>query len=474
MTVPERFEPNIQSLGYGYRAPKWFADAKFGIYVRWGVYSLSGHQEWYPRNMYIPGHDANRHHIERFGHPSTFGYKDMIPLWHAENFDPDALLAVVKGAGAKYFCACAVHHDNFDLWNSRHHKWNAVNMGPKKDLIGLFREATLKAGLRWGVTTHLARADQWFQTNKNSDEGGAYDGNDPDYWDFYFPPLPANHDGHVMPAHRAHWKARLTDLIDNYQPDLLYFDSAIPFTGEDNFQTGMEVLAHYYNRSIERHGELDSVLFIKNTSDIHGPFCGGLFVECTATLDVEHRSLPDIRYQPWQCDFPVLHNACWSYNPSAGIYTAGDILNMMTDVVSKNGCFMLNIPPAPDGTLEQRVIDLLAEIGRWMEINGDAIYDTRPFHPVMQDELRFTTKGNDLNIIIRKWPDSDQLVIDSIHGAAPLKVQKVVMLGGTQMSHQQDGATLTVDLPEHEPADLAGPYVLQAHCDQPTQPGWIK
>ncbi|MHC4985108.1 MAG: alpha-L-fucosidase [Planctomycetota bacterium] len=474
MTTPARFEPTIQSLGYGYQAPQWFADAKFGIYAHWGVYSVSGQQEWYPRNMYVPEHEANRYHIEHFGHPSTFGYKDMIPLWTAENFDPDALLDVVRRAGAKYFCTCAVHHDNFDLWNSRHHKWNAVNMGPKKDLVGMFREATLAAGLKWGVTTHLARADQWFQTNKNADDQGAYDGNDPDYWDFYFPPLPDDHDGHVMPAHREHWKARLIDLIDNYGPDLLYFDSAIPFTGPDNFQTGMDVLAHYYNRSIERHGELSSVLFIKNSSDIHGPFCGGLFVECVATLDSEHRSLPDIRYQPWQCDFPCLHGACWSYNPSAGIYTAGDILNMLTDVVSKNGCFLLNIPPKPDGTLEQRVIDLLTEIGRWMDVNGDAIYDTRPFSPVMQGDLRFTTKGNDLNIIVRHWPEGGHIVIDSIHTAAPLNVETVTMLGGSELSFHQDGAALTIDMPAEEPTDLAAPYILQARCDQPTKPGWIK
>ena len=474
MTTPARFEPNIQSWGFGYKAPQWFANAKFGIYAHWGPYSVSGQQEWYARNMYIPGHEANRYHIEHYGHPSTFGYKDMIPLWQAENFDPDALLEVVRQAGARYFCTCAVHHDNFDLWNSRHHKWNAVNMGPKKDLVGMFREATLKAGLKWGVTTHLARSDHWFQTNKNSDEQGPYDGNDPDYWDFYFPPLPDDHDGHVSPAHRDHWKARLVDLIDNYGPDLLYFDSAVPFTGDDNFQTGLDVLAHYYNRSIERHGELSSVLFIKNSSDIHGPFAGGLFVECIATLDSEHRSLPDIRYQPWQCDFPCLHGACWSYSPSAGIYTAGDILNMLTDVVSKNGCFLLNIPPKPDGTLEQRVIDLLAAIGQWMETNGEAIYDTRPFCPVSQGDLRFTTKGNDLNVMVRHWPAEGRVVIDSIHGAAPLTVQKVTMLGGVELAFQQDGATLTIDLPAQEPADLAAPYVLQAHCDRPTQPGWIK
>ncbi|KKO11202.1 hypothetical protein LCGC14_0016780 [marine sediment metagenome] len=482
MIPPTVFEPNLQSLGFGYRAPGWFRDAKFGIYAHWGVYSLAGQQEWYPRNMYIPGHAANLYHIERFGHPSTFGYKDMVPLWRAEHFDPDAMLDIVKRAGARYFCTCAVHHDNFDLWNSRHHKWNAVNMGPKKDLVGLFRNATSRAGLRWGVTTHLARSDHWFQTNKNSDDGGAYDGNDPAYWDFYFPPLDPARGNQSSKAHQDHWKARLIDLIDNYGPDLLYFDGAVPFTGEDNFQTGLDVLAHYYNRSIERHGELDSVLFIKNTSDWHGPFAGGLFIETIATLDSEHRSLPDIRYQPWQCDFPVLQDACWSYNPSAELYSVTEILSLMTDVVSKNGCFLLNIPPKPDGTLEQRVIDLLAEIGRWMDVNGDAIYDTRPFCPVACGETRFTTKGNVLNIIIRQWPAGGRAVIEPIQTAAPLKVEKVALLGasatlatgGSELTFRQDGGTLTIDLPAQEPEALTAPYILQAHCDQPTQPSWIK
>jgi alpha-L-fucosidase len=473
MAEPYHFEPNIQSLGFGYNAPAWFREAKFGIYAHWGVYSVTGQHEWYPRNMYVPGHACNEHHIKTYGHPSTFGYKDLVPMWQAETWDPDAILDSVKRAGAKYFCQCAVHHDNFDLWDSKHHRWNAVNMGPKRDIIAEYRDATQRAGLRWGVTTHLARADQWFQTNKNSDEGGAYDGNDPAYWDFYFPPVPDGDQGFVSDAHRASWKARLLDLIDNYELDLLYFDGAIPFTGPDNFQTGLDVVAHYYNKSIERHGQLESVLFIKDTSDYFGPFHCGLYVDRTATLDMEHRSLPDIHYQPWQCDFPILTGGAWSYNPSESLYAAGDILNLMTDVVSKNGCFLLNLPPKPDGTLEARVEERLVEIGRWMELNGDAIYGTRPFHPVMQDDLRFTTKGKVLNIIVRHWPDSDKLVIESIHNAAPLTVKQVTLLGGGKLSFTQDGARLTIDLPAYEPETLQRPYVLQATCDQPTKPSWI-
>ncbi len=473
MTTASHFEPNIQSLGFGYNAPDWFREAKFGIYAHWGVYSVSGQHEWYPRNMYIPGHACNEYHIKTYGHPSKVGYKDLVPMWRAEHWDPDAILDSVKRAGAKYFCPCAVHHDNFDLWNSRHHRWNSVNMGPRRDIIAEYRDATHRAGLRWGVTTHLARADQWFQTNKNGDDGDLYDGNDPAYWDFYFPPFPEGHDGFVSDAHRASWKARLLDLIDNYELDLLYFDGAIPFAGPDNFQTGLDVVAHYYNKSIERYGRLESLLFIKDTSDFFGPFSCGLYVDRTATLDMEHRSLPDIHYQPWQCDFPILTGGAWSYNPGENVYAAGDILNLMTDVVSKNGCFLLNIPPKPDGTLEDRVEERLKELGRWMELNGEAIYGTRPFCPVMQDDIRFTTKGNALNIIVRKWPESDTLVIENIHSAAALKVQDVHMLGGGKMNFAQDGAKLTINLPTSEPDTLQSPYVIQAICDQPTKPGWI-
>jgi len=151
------FQPTVESL-LDYRCPDWFRDAKFGIYVHWGVYSVAERGEWYPRNLYIQGHRDYEHHVRTYGHPSQFGYKDFIPLWKGERFDPDRLVSLFKQAGARYFTPCAIHHDNFDLWDSRHHTWNSVNMGPKRDVTGLWREATLKQGLRFGVTTHLARA----------------------------------------------------------------------------------------------------------------------------------------------------------------------------------------------------------------------------------------------------------------------------------------------------------------------------
>lgn len=167
----EKFEASIESLSQ-YDCPDWFRDAKFGIYLHWGVYSVAEQGEWYARNLYIEGHKDYQHHLKTYGHPSEFGYKDFVPMWKAENFDPDALLALFKEAGAQYFSPCAVHHDNFDLWDSKYQEWNAVNRGPKKDLIGLWKEATHKAGLRFGVTTHLSRNYSWHNTANQSDENG--------------------------------------------------------------------------------------------------------------------------------------------------------------------------------------------------------------------------------------------------------------------------------------------------------------
>ena len=228
------FEPTKDSLR-AYACPVWFRDAKFGIYVHWGPTSVPAIDGWYARNMYVEGHRAYRFHLKTYGHPSVFGYKDIIPLWKAERFDPDRLVALFKRAGAKYFTPCAVHHDNFDLWDSQHHKWNSVNMGPKKDITGLWREAALKHGLRFGITTHLARSYSWFNTNKGKDQEGPlagvpYDGNDPTYQDLYFEPhgdTDLRHPRNPPESWRRNWARRIKDLIDRYQPDHIYFDGAI-------------------------------------------------------------------------------------------------------------------------------------------------------------------------------------------------------------------------------------------------------
>jgi alpha-L-fucosidase len=240
------FKPDWVSLT-NYQCPEWFRDAKFGIWSHWGPQSVPEGGDWYARNMYVQGHPAYQLHMTKYGHPSKVGYKDVVEKWKAEMFDlaqADQLMQLYKDAGAKYFVSMGVHHDNFDLWNSKFHKWNAVNMGPRKDIVGIWAAAARKQGLRFGVSEHLERSYSWFNTNKRSDTNGPlvgvpYDGNDPKLADFYFPPhadesmtYPTN-----PPEWWMHqWRDRINDLVDSYHPDLLYTDGGIPF-GEVGIST---------------------------------------------------------------------------------------------------------------------------------------------------------------------------------------------------------------------------------------------
>jgi alpha-L-fucosidase len=233
MTQPV-FEPTWDSLKQ-YRCPDWFRDAKFGIWAHWGPQCAPMVGDWYARQMYLQGHPQYEHHVRTYGHPSKVGFKDIIELWKGEKFDPAALIDLYKGAGARYFISMGVHHDNFDLWNSKHHRWNAVNFGPRRDIVGAWKRAAEAVGLRFGVTEHLERSWSWFNTNKGCDSYGPYagvpyDGNDPAYEDLYFP----QHDdtSYAYPANPPEawtkgWLQRIQDLVDSYEPDLLYSDGAV-------------------------------------------------------------------------------------------------------------------------------------------------------------------------------------------------------------------------------------------------------
>jgi alpha-L-fucosidase len=463
------FEASVDSLR-NYECPEWFRDAKFGIYLHWGVYSVAEQGEWYPRQMYIEGSRQHQYHCQHYGHPSEVGYKDLVPLWKAERFDPDWMLSLFKKAGARYFAPCAIHHDNFDLWNSRHNRWNAANMGPKKDLIGLFREATLKAGLRFGVTTHLARAWSWLQTNKDHDRSGPYkgvpyDGNDPDYQDFYLPPDVNGDDNRQHPMNppqvwRTHWAARIKDLIDNYHPDHLYFDGAIPFQGEDRAQTGLEVIAHYYNHNMARHdGKQEGVMFIKMIPR------HGYYFEGVTSCDFERTRSGSLMTLPWQTDTSV---GPWGYDTARPYRPVPEIIHELADIVSKNGNMLLNVPPKADGTLDKETVSILEAIGQWLGVNGEAIYGTRPWERYTwarsqeEQNVCFTTKGDAFYAISLVWPEDGQLRIPVLgldYKGSP--VQHVELLGSpAELTWTQDDTALTISLPPGKPCDHAWAFKL--------------
>ncbi len=454
----DRFEPTVTSLQNNYKCPEWFRDAKFGIYLHWGVYSVAERAEWYGRQMYIPDDPVYEHHVKTYGHPSEFGYKDFIPMWKAEKFDPDRLVGLFKQAGARYFTPCAVHHDNFDLWNSKHHRWNSVNMGPKKDIIGMWREATLKHGLRFGVTTHLARSYSWFNVNKGADTDGPYkgvpyDGNDPAYREFYFEPHDdTDHRQPINPPEhwRREWALRIKDLIDHYQPDHLYFDGGIPFQGDDAARTGLEVVAHYYNQNARRHGgRQEGVMCIKNCAG------HGLYVDGITTLDLECARADDIQQAPWQTDTSI---GPWGYLAGAKYRPVREIVHELIDIVSKNGNLLLNVPPKANGTLDKQTEQILSDIGRWMEVNGEAIYGTRPWGRYGEGQLRFTRKDDTLYVIALEWPAAGEgLAVPSLGGqAGASKVSDVTLLGCPEpVEWEQNDKELRIAPPAAPPCEHA-------------------
>ncbi|RYD24666.1 MAG: alpha-L-fucosidase, partial [Lysobacteraceae bacterium] len=345
-TTPGPFQPTPASLKT-YSTPDWFRDAKFGIWSHWGPQSVPRQGDWYARNMYIYGHPHYDHHLKTYGHPSKQGYKDLIPLWKAERFDPDALMALYAGAGAKYFVTMGVHHDNFDLWKSKHHRWNAVEMGPKRDIVGAWRAAASKRGLRFGVSEHLGPSYAWFVTSHLYDQvaplgGVSYDGADPAYAELYHPahnePFRWGRSWYAEdPAWHQRWFDRITDLLESYQPDYLYTDGGLPFG-----IVGRTMLANFYNGSRARHGgRLEAVYAYKDLGT-------GEFYKEAGVEDVERGVFSGINPLPWQTDTSI---GDWFYSDGYKYKATGEVIAMLADVVSKNGNLLINVVQYPDGAL---------------------------------------------------------------------------------------------------------------------------
>jgi alpha-L-fucosidase len=479
-TEKGEFDSSWESLEK-YDVPEWFKDAKFGIWAIIGPQAVPMEGDWYARNMYTEGHAQYKAHIKKYGHPSEFGYKDIISLFKPAKLDYDKLVGMYKNAGAKYAVILAVHHDNFDLWNSKHHEWNSVKKGPKRDLVGEFRDATLKHDLRFGVTTHLARSYSWLQTSKKSDKKGPkagvpYDGADPKYESLYHRPFK---DSYVYPVNppeewQLEWYLRVKDLIDSYQPDLLYFDGSFPFDSDGI--AGRRLVSHYYNANAKLHeGNNEAAMCIKKHTIKNGAFRDG-----TCVLDIERGSTKGMSEQYWQTDTCI---GGWYYTAGTKYKTVGDVARMMLDIVSKNGNLLLNIPLHPNGSIDAEEEAFLVGIGKWMDVNGQGIYGTRPWlifgegpsleksaisghfggvkdvQSYLPGDLRFICKGeNELYAFMMAWPQDNTLTIRSL--AKPLsnktKIQKVSMLGhSSNLGFQQTSEGLVIELPETKPCEHA-------------------
>jgi alpha-L-fucosidase len=466
------FRPDWESL-QKYEPPEWYQDAKFGIFIHWGVYSVPAFSsEWYPRNMYEPGFDAYKHHIATYGPLDKFGYKDFIPMFKAERFDPSAWAALFKKAGAKYVVPVAEHHDGFAMYDSGLSDWTAAKMGPHRDVIGDLSKAVRAEGLHFGVSSHRVEHDFFMGVGRKIPS----DVNDPQYAAFYGPAHPGvyqwgtpvgNDFTYVSSAWADDWLARDAELVEKYHPDIVYFDWWI---GHASIRPNLTLFAaFYYNRSL-KYGDHVGVINYKDYA----------MQEHAGVLDVERGQLGDRRALYWQTDTSV-SNKSWGYIKDDTFKSPEFVVDQLIDVVSKNGNLLLNIGPRSDGTIPDEAQQVLLDVGSWLTINGDAIYGTRPwktygegptkvaagsFHDTdtahyTPEDFRFTTKADALYAIGLAWPTNGEAVIRSL--AATLgsqSVQSVSLLGSdAKPKFQQRPDGLHVQLPSQPPVKYA--YVLR-------------
>jgi alpha-L-fucosidase len=502
------FLPTWDSLQQ-YKVPDWYRNAKFGIWAHWGPQCQPEYGDWYARRMYEEGNDGYKYHVEKYGHPSKFGFKDVINEWKAENWNPEELLALYKNAGAQYFMALANHHDNFDLYNSKYQPWNSVKLGPKKDIIGGWAKAARQHGLKFGVSVHASHAWTWYEPAQRSDKTGpmagiSYDGKltkkdgKGTWWNGFDPqdlyaqnhPLSARgnfqaqwewSDGASVPskAYCEKFFNRTIELINNYDPDVLYFDdNVLPLYPVSD--VGLRIAAHLYNNSIKKRGSLQTVL--------NGKILNEEQRKCMV-WDIERGQSNRLEPFVWQTDTCI---GSWHYDrriyDNRGYKSSKTVIQTLADIVSKNGNLMLSVPLRGDGTIDSQEREIIEGIGQWMKINGECIFDTRPWHifgegPAIEGaaplnaqgfnegagrafgatDIRFTAKGNTLYCIIMAWPDNGKTLIRSLAAGSELyrsTIQQVQLLGAdASLSYTRNEKGLEVVLPDKKPGDNA--YVLK-------------
>jgi alpha-L-fucosidase len=454
------FQPNWDSL-VTYSIPTWYQDAKFGIFIHWGIYAVPAFgDEWYPRYMYQPDRPEYAHHCATYGLQTEFGYKDFIPHFKAEHFDPAQWAKLFKRAGARYVVPVAEHHDGFSMYDCSFSRWNAVRMGPKRDILAALSKAIRDEGLVFGLSSH--RAEHWFYFNTAMDIPS--DAQDPAYYDFYGPAKPRynradNADRSLYPDDNFldDWLVRTCELVDKYQPQLVYFDWWIDIPPFAPYL--QKFAAYYYNRSSQWGRGV--VLNFKNEA----------FPLGAAVLDIERGQMRGIHPLLWQTCTSISKNS-WGHVEKQHYKTASLLIHDLVDIVSKNGALLLNIGPKADGTIPEQEEQILLEIGRWLEVNGEAIYSTRPWkvygegptevfegsitetkrQAFTAHDIRFTTRGDTLYAIILGWPDGGEAVIRSLNRNLTLQthaIQRVSMLGSQNALYWMlDAEGLKVKLPE--------------------------
>lgn len=495
-----KFQPTWESLS-AYEVPEWFRNVKFGIWAHWGPQCVEGSGDWMARSLYIEGSRQYKHHCQHYGHPSEVGFKDIIPRFKAEKWDPDKLVAFYKKIGAQYFFVLGNHHDNFDLWDSQYQPWNSMNMGPQKDILAGWAEAARKHHLYFGVSLHADHAWIWYEPSQRHDKEGPlkgipYDGKlthadgKGKWWEGYDPQdlYAQNHplsedswdnntihrqwawgNGACLPtqAYCTNFYNRTLDVINRYNPDLLYFDvTVLPFYPISD--AGLKIAAHFYNHSMSTHGgKLEAVMFGKVLNEEQRK---------AIVWDVERGAPNELLDEPWQTCTCM---GDWHYSTAVyerGYKSAVYIAKQLIDVVSKNGNLLLSVPLRADGTFDEKEEKILNEFGDWMAINKEAIYNTRPWHifgegPIAESdipinaqgfnessysqataqEIRFTQTGKNLYAAALAWPKDGKVMVKSLADGSKLfpgRIKKVELLGYGKVKFSRTAEGLEIILPD--------------------------
>lgn len=509
-----KFQPTWSSLET-YQVPEWFRNAKFGIWAHWGPQCVEGSGDWMARSMYLEGSAEYKYHVEHYGHPSEVGFKDIIPLFKAEKWNPDALVAFYKKIGAQYFFALGNHHDNFDLWDSKYQAWNSKNMGPKRDILAEWEQAARKYELPFGISFHADHAWTWYEPSQRYDRNGPkagvpYDGTltkadgKGKWWEGYDPQelYAQNHpmskgswvdgmihsqwawgNGASLPTQEycTNFYDRTVDAINRYNPDLIYFDvTVVPFYPISD--AGLKIAAHFYNHNMATHkGKLEAVMLSKILDENQRK---------AIVWDVERGAPNEIMEQPWQSCSCI---GGWHYNTS--IYennwykSAADVVKLLVDIVSKNGNLLLSVPLRADGTFDEKEEKILNEFGDWMNINKEAILDTRPWEifgegPIAEadikinaqgfnegsyskataQEIRFTQTKKDLYATVLAWPTEKQILIKSLSDESKLfpgKISRVELLGYGKVPFTRTDKGLLINMPDKQVNKIAPVFKIK-------------
>jgi alpha-L-fucosidase len=477
------YSTDWKTLSRIYTVPEWWRDAKFGAWSHWDPQSMPEQGDWYARGMYMQRNAQYNYHLEHFGHPSEYGYKDICHNWEIDRWDPNELMDLYVEMGARYFMAMGVHHDNFDCWDSAYQPWNSVNVGPKVDVVSTWEKAARQHEMRFGIGFHNSPPRTWGQfmpVRYTSDRTGPKQGVPYDalqtildgkgkWWEGMDPvdlygPIHTRQDPLQSPfANQFMW--RVDDAITKYHPDVIYFDEAAGDTLVDlGVQMGLDFLAtplvaNYYNKSLKwNDGKMNVVINLKCVGGRYNSFKNNPelipIVERALVKSTEAIIEPEIMPYSFQTETTI---ADWHYKTGQRYKNAKELIGLLMENVCRNGTMLLNLTQHGRGDLDPEVVRIAKDIGAWLKINGEAVYGSRPFEIYGEDSVRYTRNQGDVYATLLNW-QGGPITLKALHsGSATIgKVSKVEMLGSNiKMTFVQDDRGLVV-MPEEQAEPLSG------------------